>query len=390
MTNNYQIEDFAEFEQILKSKGDLIASLVENLNSIISTNNEVCDMYICMNYFSKYKNIYTHIQRILKSDIGKLIYIYFKFLLLDDEVKENVYNKFILRISNLLHYFLTKQYSEHKLFYNTNDENFDKLTLIDMMSEIYDIHNDDTLLNFMDYTNAYNEYVRLDIEKLQNIDYRNDFYVTEQFYEKFTFIVWMFDTIPFTYNFVYYMSNTPEYQSMLREGETSIQSKEDFMRRFQSNTDKFIRFYNYIQNDGDICIPIQDYDKISTDKIILNRNPDILLTNENKTQFVNDLICIIFESPFTTYRDFYNSLKKVLIKFNYNNLYPNNEYKMMIKDEIDLKKRYKSYFKSKLYVNLDFINFIHDKYKHIVELKELTDYLEEIIKKHHFNKIIKY
>jgi len=388
MTDKYTIEDFAEYEQIFISKGESIGSLVENLNSVISSDKEVCDMYICMNYLSKYKNIYKHLQRILKSDLCKYIYLYFKFLLLDDEVKENVYNQIILRISNLLHYFLKEQYTEHKLFYNTNEENFYKLTLIDIMSEIYDINNDDTLLNFMDNTNAFNEYVRLDIEKLQNIDYRNDFYVTEQFYEKFTFIVWMFDTIPFTYNFVYYMSNTPEYQSMLNDGEISITSKEDFMRRFESNTDKFIRLYNFINNDGDIFIPIHNYDTIPTDKIILNRNPDILYIN--KIKYVNDFMCLIFDSPFTIYNCEYKSFKKVLNKYNYNNLYPNNEYKMMIIEQIDLKKRYKSYFKSKLYGNLDFINFLYNKYKHIVEIKELTDYLEEIIKKQHYNKNIKY
>lgn len=279
MTDNYTIEDFAEYEQIFKSKGESIGSLVENLNCIISTNNEVCDMYICMNYFSKYK-------------------------------------------------------------------------------------------------------------KLNNIDYRNDFFVTEQFYEKYLFIVWMFETIPFTYNFVYYMSNTPEYQSMLKEDEISITSREDFMRRFESNTDKFIRLYNFINNDGDICIPIHNYDTIPTDKIILNRNPDILYIN--KIKFVNDFMCLIFDSPFTIYNCVYKSFKKVLNKYNYNNLYPNNEYKMMIIEIIDLKKRYKSYFKSKLYGNLDFINFLYNKYTHIVEIKELTDYLEEIIKKHHFNKKIKY
>lgn len=388
MANYYQPNDFQEYEHLLDSK-DEIACIVHNLNKIISTQQEVCDMYICMSHFMKYKSIHQKLKRFVKSDLAKDVYMYFKFLLLDDQVKDRYYETIIIPISNLLHYILKDHFACNKLFYNGDtDSDFD------FLSVIYDMNNDDTLLNFMDHTNARNEYQRLDEEKIRNIEYRPDFYLTDNFYEKFTFITWMFESIKFTYNFVYYMSNTPEYQSMLREGEISISSKEDFMRRYKSNTEKFIRLYNFIQNCG-INISIQEYDTIPTNRIIIPTNkiiqdgtPDVLLTSENVSLYVQKLIFLIFETPMHSNYIFYTPFNKFLLKHNYN--YQSDNYKMIIKEDTTLKKRFKSYFKSELYVSLDYINYIYSKYKNNSKMSEFTNYIYEILQTHHFNKMLKY
>lgn len=400
MEQYYQVEDFQEYKDVFKSKGDSIDALVENLNRIISTNEQVCDMYICMSYmYHKNKNIYNQSERLLKSEIAPIIYIYFKFLLLDAEIKDLYYNTIILRLNNLIHKLKKgSSVSMSNLFYTTDDF-VQEEPLENIMTEIYEINNNDTILYFMNHTNALNEYTRLDVTKLNNIDYRSDFYVTEGFYEKFTHVYSMFDNIKCIYHLNYYMSNVLEYQSMLNEGETSISSKEDYMRRFYKNTDKFIRLYNYSNNNT--TKDLADYDDIPTDKIILNRHPDIIISDSaGRSKYVRKLFNLIFECPMHSNHMFYTPFRNLIDKkYNYKTLYPNDEYKIYecihiynISNQIfhKLRTRYKSYFKTKLYGNLDYINYIYNKYKEVNELKELNEYLKHVIDTHHFNKRIKY
>lgn len=434
----YQVEDFEEYESFfnkhfrnnvcnksVKSKKNIVSNpehsfihqFVDNLNYICSEKEEVCDMYCLFSILRPYKHITDYLTYQIRGYPYHVVYLYLKFLLLDVERKQLIEN-YLNRVSNILNYIKYQRKTINFLDDGIDRFDFpeeDKICLEEIMKEIYFIMNEDILMDFLDPYDAFKNYRRLDITKSENIEYRIDHYGNTNFLDKIRIPLLYSSNIIFLYNFNYYISNTPEYQSMCDDGETSINGLEDFLRRYRKNTDKFIKIYNFLynfkyfqRNKDDIELFNRQYDNLPINSIVIIDNTRRFcqtvieinsLTNQDLFRYsvVTQLFKELFDVHMCENSSFYLYFDLLLNNtFKYKQRYPNDDYKMSfyIRPEkcIDtiFHQKYKSYFKSKLYNSLTFINNVYLKSLKEQSVQELKEFLEKVLITHHYHKSVKY
>jgi len=303
----------------------------------------------------------------------KVVYLYFKFLLLEPEKKDKIFNTYISEIPNL----------KKNLF------NFSFQQIIQC---IYKYMNDEFLENFMDCFDVKNEYVPLNTQEMSFIEYNKDKYLTLDFYFEFNKFVICFQKLKFLYNLNYCLSNMPSYQSMSEYECQVLSGMEDFCKRFHANSDKFIMLYNYRNYQYINCKYItrlcskeldsyvEKIKEISCNDKIIGINTQI--TKQDKEYCTRKLFYNLFDiiavSEYVSFLELNLYIEKVI---EYKKFFPSDDYKLLElvkKDPFDesqkLKNLYDYTFDCNVFVSLLYL--LSNVYKKLLQIKSLNQ--EEI------------
>lgn len=375
MEQYYTTEDFKEFSNV--DRNITIEQLTDGINHIISEKEQVCDFYICMSkIYQISRELYNSLKNLIKNYNPYGAYLFIKFLLFDDDYKISFKNRYIDRMIN---------------FKRSMDKDY-------ILREIYELSNDEELNNFMEFTDNFNVYKPLDLSKLHNIKH-DSIFTTHYYQHGLLILIGEYIKITFLHNFIYYISNSSSYTSMLRDGEISITGLEDFNRRFMSSIDIHMILWNYMnifmpysRNENTIKLYI---DKIPSDKKYnIYHNDDIILSEEDKIHLILTGFKKIVNTVLTTQNEPYLPIF-LKLKLNYEENYPNDGYNVIkkynykIDKNQELLKRIKQYCQSKLYKSLYMINNFKNKLNIVNNEthKELYDYLTNLLEKHNYDSI---
>lgn len=397
----YEIADFQELESVIRYP---MKDFVDILNYVVDdeAQDELCDFYIVMKHLRKVnKTIFDYILNFFTNNENNTLclYIFLKFLLLDE----------VEQIE-----FVNKYFHQNNLLIELHKKN---LPIKDILKDVFEFVEDDYLNNFLDYRDNYSQYRPLNIKNLKNIDKANINYMNKKFIKRFVLNIRIILRCNFVYKLIYLISDMNKTQT-LKEGESSITTYEDFIRRFEYNIDEFaiMYYYNYShrytmrvnsavkqrikewiqQISGEVLLlnTEEKYDKIRN---ILYKMIDIDNSNYTSIQAFNGFheICPYFIDNF------------LLIKYDYN-LNTQDDYKLFstitynkIHSDI-LHKRYRMYFKSVLYRSLVLISDVYKSlYTHNIrrsteineydrKVLDFEEYLEKILKTYHFERNFSY
>jgi hypothetical protein len=393
MSNYYTIEDFKEFEGVLKCS---INEFVEILNYLVEdeTQNEICDFMIIMKYLKQldpitYKCLINYMDDYGNNTLG--VYIYLKFLLLNDEKKTE---------------FVDKYFCKFRIIENIN-EPMEKFLIT-----MFQIVEDEYLNDFYDYKDNYLQYRKLDIKNIENIGQTKIKYIDSSFIKTFLSYVRIFISSTFIVRFIYLISK--DKLQYLKQGETSITTLEDFLRRFEYNRDTFMLLINYYKDIYNISDKIKLNFKIKLDKTPVNKiyPYDKVLTEKERVsyikKFIYEIICgvktyVTIKHCFDSFIERYNDtfIKFLIVKYDYD--IEKDEYKLIKyigynKFHSDwLHKKFKMYINEKLYKSLIFINDVRSSLPINVEKEtektksdemviELYDYLEKLLKTYYYDR----
>jgi hypothetical protein len=267
-----------------------------------------------------------------------------------------------------------------------------------ILREIYELSNDEELNNFMEFTDNFNVYKPLDLSKLHNIKHTSIF-TTNYYQHGLLILIEEYMKITFLHNFIYYISNSSSYTSMLRDGETSITGLIDINRRFMSSIDIHMILWNYMnvftqyfRNERTIKLHI---DQIPSDKkYSLYEKDNIILSEEDKIYLILSGFKKIVNTSLTTQNEPYLSIF-LKLKLKYEENYPNDGYNVIkkynykIDQNQEILKRIKQYSQSKLFKSLIMINNFKNKLNIVNNEthKELYDYLTNLLEKHNYDTI---
>jgi len=299
MESYYHFNDFNEYiyNTFFTNKKHCIKLFVNNLNECIDNSDIKFDVLIVLNKLQITVN--NHYYELLKhfikyKDYNYIIYIYFKFLLLDNNDKDLL---------------LEHIYKLNKL--NNNNLN-------ELVGQIYFYNNFDILNNFMDILDCNGHLEQLNVSKCSNIDNYNSKYNlfnenTIKIFEKFIYI---YHRLIFIYHFIYNIS---------KDSDTNcINSKEDFIQRVYMNIDKFIVMKNFINIYyyqtvcNNIVLDRETIENIPGDILILN-NCKFYLDNEHKIFTCTELFIELINCSLD---NFTNKIKCFLLHYN-NDIYIN-------------------------------------------------------------------
>lgn len=398
-----QVEDFSEYQGFFEKNDIDLKEFVQHLNV-------VCEYKKC-NYINDYLKIIMELYKIGEIQFikqitdrktfsnFKVLCLYFKFLILEPEQKDKIFNEYIANISYLRYHVLPKKYKGLK---DVKMWSWNKI-----MQDIYRYMNDDFLEKFMDCLDSKDEYKPFHIEDTLYIQYDKQKYLNQHFYFNFYIFVLTYQTLQFIYNLNYCLSNTPMYQSMSEYDGQILSGMQDFCKRFEACIDKYIIFfhyiyYQYIRNNrvyiSDMCTEeVDSYVEfilnMSSDKILSVKGEGLLdATKELKEHSIRILFNYLVEHIHTCD----NHIKTIELTIyldkviEYNKYYPSDDYKLseLVKyDPFEISRKFKnlhdSFFSSDTYKSLLYLlNNVYHKL-HITESlskeeTELKYYLKEI------------
>lgn len=401
--SEYTIYDMTEYDTFLQSIGVDKSQFIEHLNIVTNPNSQLCDFNAMLSYISDIDEYsFKYIVSSLNSDpiFYRIWYIYFKFLLLDDEIKDNFYKNYIhklISVNNLLHLGNTR-----------NKENWNIILKV-----IYELVNvNEPLQIFMDCNDNYGQYKRLDISKKHNIVYKKNKYIDNFILDAFQDVVENFDLVHFCHNIIYCISD--KYGYIKIENSNGFV---DFEQRFHSNIDNFIIAWNAITiTYFEICgkdITIQDkaIQKIPIDKMgccnkfgYYDGRKIVDINIEDRYMVMTYLFEEIFLISHTSFNKRFDDqfrfyLERVLkydiqedryklYYYRFNNCHTEQ------KIEFKLEERYTNYVQSNLVKGLDYIYcHIYSKLINInldENLIELKIYIKKILDEFNYEKLIRF
>jgi len=319
----YTFDDLSEYDFFLNRIRVDKSDFIDTLNIVTSSDSQLCDFNAMLSNISDVsKNTFEYIMTSLNKDpiYYHVWYFYFKFLLLDDEPKDIFYKTYIDKLIFINCIFDTKR----------TKENWDEILKL-----FYEIVNDDTLNNFMDYKDNYGQYKRLDLSKKSNIVYRRDIYIDNYItfsgymsrlgvFRYMLYCIENYNNAHFCYNLIYSISDKYGYEKI-----ENSNGFIDFCQRFHSNIDKVIIAWNamtitYYKLDG------KNKTDTQVDRIIQNiptcrkgvvkrtgHNVMVLIEESDKYKVINELFRDILLSQKYTFDRIYKDkilfyLSKVL------------------------------------------------------------------------------
>lgn len=234
----YNEQDFQEYKSYFESQGTNIVDFVQDINDIIQHENLQTDLVSLLNELERINpSMTTKELRIFQKDYPSHmqieIYIYLKFLLLENEKKDNFIklSKCIAFVDNLL---ISKR------------SDLKEAELILFLKYFYKFMNCDELTDFMDITNTYGQYISLDTSKMNNMLYKKEEYISPSIFCYFVKFSNLYNRSRLLYKLIYLLSNETIY----------INAVEDFVLRFHEQCiDKFVIMSNFIE-----CVYPRHYD----------------------------------------------------------------------------------------------------------------------------------
>lgn len=399
MAEYYQVSDFDEYKSIF-SDYTTLSDFVNSLNYCVSEEreNEICDfMMVLTTLQEKSHLLYDELIDLIRTDNKNTlsVYLYMKFLLIDEEKQQIILNKF-KDIQNVCRTILSR------VFRKTNEE---------LMRLIFTIVEDDILDDFMSHQDMFNNYRRLDLTNLHSIAERND--LTRKKMRTIVIHSREYFRIKFVYKLVYFVSDKNNTKC-LEDNENSISPLDDFIRRFNKNSDTYIILWNYIyciygefKLHLDSNVVIEDdlkeiIDKIPIDKNISNQQ---IFSTEQRDMYIQRLILdIIISSDNISNNTFNNTYENdnlpLRLFMKYKLYYQDDDYCLFkslnyyISHTMILYEKYIKYTNSNLFQNLNKIyevTMLIDKCNEFVEkdkLVELRDYLQNILTHYYYKKNI--
>ena len=395
---NYTLDDMIEYDDFLTHIGVNKSQFIDHLNIVTSLNSQLCDFNAMLSYVRDvdvyaFKYIMATLKQELDPIYYRVWYFYFKFLLLDDDIKDTIYTKYIEKLVSVS--FIFESF--------TSKEFWDNILQI-----FYELVNDDHLQIFMDSKDNTGQYKRLDLSKKDNIKYKMDTYIDNYQLDVFHEVIVNFDNVHFFVNLVYCISDKYGYQKI--ENSNGLI---DFQQRFHSNIDKFIIAYN--------SMTIFYYS--IHHKNMLEEDEEVLITNiptDNVWNSINDYRIgkkrdLVKETKYDIVRCLFDSFLMVLPKkFNRENAdififylkrvlkYDINEdrYKLyytkysIYNFHTEFEERYNNYLQSELVRGLDYLNSrVYSKLMNInidENCKELKTFLEKIFEEFNYQKLIRF
>lgn len=234
----YYEQDFQEYISYFESQGTNIGDFVQDINDIIQHENLQTDLVSLLNELERINPYMTTKElRIFQKDYPSHmqieIYIYLKFLLLENEKKDNFIklSKCIAFVDNLL----VSKRSDLK-----------EAEIILFLKYFYKFMNCDELTDFMDITDTYGQYINLDTSKMNNMLYKKDEYISPSIFSYFVKFSNLYNRSRLLYNLIYILSKETD----------AINAVEDFVLRFNEQCiDKFVIMSNFIE-----CVYPRYYD----------------------------------------------------------------------------------------------------------------------------------
>jgi hypothetical protein len=400
--SNYTLDDMTEYDAFLTEIGVDKSEFIEHLNIVTSPESQLCDFNAMLSYVRdidgySFKYIVSSLNR--EPIYYRIWYFYFKFLLLDNEPKDNFYKTYIKKLLSV-----------NELFDSGRGKDKNEWDVI--LRLFYKLVNDEPLQFFMDCFDNYGQYIRLDLSKKDNIGYKKDKYINNYILDVYVDVIENFGLVHFCHNIIYCISDKYGYQKI--ENSNGLI---DFQQRFHSNIDKFIIAWNamsityfsicsinisshekFIENipidrmgcpnrygyfDGDKVVEIKENEKYI---LLSNLFESIFLSSSNKfNEKYDDLFRFYLEKvlKYDIYEDKYK------LYFYRDNGF--NEKRIEFKLEV----RYIGYLQSKIVNGLDYIHSrIYTKLKNIniddEDLKELKTFIKKIFKEFNYHKLISF
>jgi len=396
--SDYTLDELSEYDNFFESNGVDKSIFIKHLNHITSPNSQLCDFNSMLSYVRD-KNNYAFkyiISTLMDNEdpiYFRVWYLYFKFLLLDNDIKDIFYQECIRKLLSF-----------NNIIFPTIKQSWD-----DILQEFYVLVNENEFLhNFMDSKDNYGQYIRLDISKISNIRYKCDEYMDHFVLELFHEVIVNYDNVQFCYNFIYCISDKYGYNKI-----DNSNGFIDFTQRFHSNIDKFIIVWNAMNiTYYDIhCVPYSLPLSIEKKKELINNIPinEMAVINYygskiSKVKIDNKYVVIkcLFEDIFMTLPKKFKNMQlyekfifyfESVIEYDFDN----DQYKLIhfIRtkyEDNELKQIYTDFIKS------DIVKGLHYMYTYIYlklqdmnideNLIELKNYIEKIFDKYNYQKLI--
>jgi len=412
MSQTYTFEDLQEYVPIFENREHPIDynKFIDDLNFVLSEQEQVCDFYVMMKQISTinptfYKKIVTILNH--KENNTLSIYLYFKFLLLDEETKVLFINKYFDAIE-LLH-----QSMDPSIILKRKEDNFQIFR--EHITSIYELVNDIVIDDFYDYTDNFNNYRQLDIEKIIQLTF-DERYMKEEFIQFFFTCSRTYFRMKMINKFIYYISDKTNIPT-LNEGEISITGSEDFYRRIIVNLDIFFILYNYLYIVYGGEIHRNNLDDISIKRIVseipINHRKILnykILNDIERLYYIRKMLhemifSVDLKPSYNSYLEESDDILRIFLraKFEYNdkediyNIFTYNRY-----NEVHSKilfDKFISYRQSKLYKalnNIDLISClimgydIKDSEEILILKSHLSDFLKNIVEEYNFMRFLYY
>lgn len=376
MATYYDTSDFEIYRPYFDE--DLsIETFVESLNYVSDETNgdktlEVCEfMKLMMQIKEVNQKLFELLINLMisKENNTYSVYIYLKFLLSSIEDKQ----KFLTYIDKL-------EDINQNFEYQCEADKWSHKPLDVVIKMLFEIYDDAYFTDFIDYKDTFGQYRQLNISQYSNIQNCNPDYLNPKFIEIFLSGIRLFLRIRYVVQLIYLISDKNQTK-ILNEGETSISSIEDFIRRFEKNIDTLTIFYNYcwLKKDTDIDLK-QLVAQIPCNQVIKRK-----FTTEYKVSNMNEILLYIRYRLFADFllkhcrnfnSDFYRhdswdemyprQIEEFLLaKYDYDskedsyNIFRNLHYNKTHSDL--LLEKYNGYFKSKLYQSLNNLHILRAK-----------------------------
>lgn len=228
----YTYTDFADYDGFLQSIGVDKIKFIDNINIILDPKHQICDFNLMLSVIRDINEyVFDYILKKIYDNpfYCRVYYLYFKFLLLDDCEKDLLYSDFFLKLK-----YITNKY-HHELFYQDD--------IYSVIESIFNFVNRNNELDiFMDYKDNYGDYIPLNSQKVHNIRYKMNIYMSNFLLHNFELLCSIYDGIHFAYNFIFCLSDKYGYI-------VDRNSLIDFKNRFQSlyvNSNHLTTLYNII------------------------------------------------------------------------------------------------------------------------------------------------
>ena len=393
---NYTLDDMTEYDDFLTRISVDKSQFIDHLNIVTSPNSQLCDFNTMLSYVRDVDGyVFKYIVNSFNEDpiYFRVWYLYFKFLLLDDDIKDSFHQKYNKKIQSVSWIFEVSK-SKSKQYWDN------------ILQVFYELVNDDYLQNFMDNKDNYRQYQRLDLSKKHNIKYKKDKYMDNFELDKFYEIIVNYDNVHFFYNLIYCISDKYGYEKI--ENSNGLI---DFQQRFHSNIDKFIILYN---------VMTIFYNEIN-DKNMLEEEEELIIENIPTNNICNSLTdyrmgkkrVLVEETKYDIIRCLFDSYLMVLpkrfdrevadkflfylqrvLKYDLNeDRYKLYYYKYSISNyHIEFQERYMDYLESKLVKGLNYLN--SRVYSQLMNINidencvELKTFLEKIFEELNYRNLI--
>lgn len=219
MEQIYTINDFNDYNTFFQDINLDKKSFIYYLNNILNENSKICNFNYMISLIRDIHppTFYYIVERLNKPLYHRTIYIYIKFLLLDNEKKDYVYDKYILPCISLK--------DDIKFVRNINN----------IISSIFSYVDDIELINFMEVEDIYGNLLEFNVVNKENIKYNFEKYMNNTCLSNIEYFIDMFDGFQLIYRLTYYLSDRLsgfDNQSSLNEENISKNACIDFQNRF--------------------------------------------------------------------------------------------------------------------------------------------------------------